>query len=210
MLKYLILLITISALPAKSQVNSKYVIATCQDIKITPVNHLEVRPILAISSQNEIEVDNLIVSFNGFVHNLEIIDNDKRDFLSNQEDNGSMVWKKNITIDTQFLLPFLKYSQSVSITGRTQLLNFVDSQNFQLKSEIVEVSGLKKSVFWVHLFSEIHLLFLIACIAIILSRRLKPSSEELILAIFIPTLGPMIMGLRFMKQKNRSAPLKTE
>ncbi|HEY9116634.1 MAG TPA: hypothetical protein VIN11_02345, partial [Roseivirga sp.] len=177
---------------------------------ITSVNHLEVKPILAISPQNGIEVDYLIVSLNGFIHNLEIIDNHESDFLSNQERNESIIWKKNVTIETQFLLPFLIYSQSVSITGRTKLLNFVDTQNFQLESEIVEVSGLKKSVFWVHLFSEIHLLLLIVYIVIILIRRIKPSREELFLAIFIPTLGAMIIGFRLMKQKNQSAPLKTE
>ena len=210
MLKYLILFIIFSTIPAKGQGNSKFVSATSLDVKITSVNHLEVKPILAISSQNGIEVDYLIVSLNGFVHNLEIIDNHKSDFLSNQEGNGSIVWKKNVTIETQFLLPFLIYSQSVSITGRTKLLNFVDTQNFQLESEIVEVSGLKKSVFWVHLFSEIHLLLLIVYIVIILIRRIKPSREELIMAIFIPTLGAMIIGFRLMKQKNQSAPLKTE
>lgn len=172
------------------------------DFQLTDLNKVSVSPITSISEDGGLELKDLFITLNGYTRNLEL-DYSHFDHLVNEFTPGELTWEKSIMLETSFILPLTAHRQHITMKGVTRITNFVDRNNFQVESELIEVKGVNKSVLWIHLLLELHLVLLIVAIITILNLKAKPTKLSTRMMIIIPAIGPLAFSIYWILSVKR-------
>lgn len=158
--------------------------------QLTDLNKVSVTPITSISESGGIELKDLFITLNGYTRNLEL-DYNHFEHLVNEFTPGQLTWEKTVMLETSYILPYTAHRQRITLKGITRITDFVDHDNFQVESQLIEVKGINKPVLWVHLFLELHLALLIGAIITLFVLKAKPAKPWTTIMVFIPVFGPI-------------------
>lgn len=160
------------------------------EFKLTDLNKVSVTPIISISEGRGLEMKDLFINLNGYRHNLEL-EYAHFDQVVNEFNPGELTWKKSIMLETSFILPYTAHRQHITIEGVTRITNLVDRSNFQVESQLTQIKGVNKTILWIHLLLELHVILLIAAVITLLILRAKPTKFWAAFLILTPVLGPI-------------------
>ena len=193
------------ALPITKEANP--FTAQSLNVSLSPVSELAIVPIVEVTDEGLIQIDEVLINLKKFNHHLKITDS-KRHLIRNRLESGDIIWEKTVECEARFVLPFLKHVQPIHIKGRTKINDFKDLNNLSLESEIISVEGINRPIIWSHLILEFHLLLIIFTIAIILVKRIKLSSFWAKMIILFPVIGPISFGIQSLLVKPKTQRIR--